>query len=178
MKTAMISIFFSILTNFALAQDMSHSEKWGDAFREFSDGSTQYVGKCSLHEDYLNTHFVKGKTLVAYFEPDYRASSSQTLARFHHIDTKLLLALVYHLTKDTNLDYLADVDDITLDKIKSIHSPELNLYRFNVGVGGGNGMYVVFEKIGTGTQASYKLISDVFDGEVLFCDQSVGMSKE
>lgn len=172
MKSILI-LFFTLFTYSAFAQDMSHTEKWQDAFRELPDGRTEYVGKCSLHEDYLNKHFVEGKTLVAYFEPSYGAPVAEVLAKFRHIDPKLLQALVVHNSGEMNLDYLADVDDITLDKIKSLRSPELNLYRFNVGVGGGNGMYVVFRKIGSGVNATYELVSDVFDGEVLFCDKSV-----
>ncbi len=45
------------------------------------------------------------------------------------------------------------------------------------GVGGGNGMYLVFNRTVTKGKIAYELMSEVFDGDVEYCDSKVWLSK-
>lgn len=132
------------------------------------DGTSQYIGGCGLHEAYEGVHFTLGKTMVAYFEPGYNDTDAQILSRLKHVDPKLVARINDHLGGS-----VTHVDDMTLVKVKSTRFSRLNLYRFSVGVGGGNGMYVVYNKIGEGARATYEIVADTFDGDVNFCDKKV-----
>ncbi len=48
-----------------------------------------------------------------------------------------------------------------------------NYVRVNVGVGGGNGLFLVFSQVGK----TYTLISQTFDKDVEFCDLKVWMKR-
>ena len=156
------------LTSLALAQDMSRTESWEESYREEEDGSSRYIGGCSLHEDYEGEHFTVGKTIVKYFEPGYRETEADILARMGQVDARLLQLVAEHVGEG-----FPHVDDFTMVKLHSSRFPELNLYRFSIGVGGGNGMFLVYRKTGRGAQANYQLVTDTFDGDLNFCDRSV-----
>lgn len=161
MKTLLASLVLTLSLG-ALAQDMSRTETYEQSYRENEDGSTSYVGGCAFHEDYEDRHFSEGKTLVAYFEPDYEAGEEEIMARLNHVNPKLIAMAREHVGGE-----LSHVDDLTLIKLKSSRFPGMNLYRFSIGVGGGNGMYLVYGKFGS----EFVLLSDTFDGDLNFCDK-------
>lgn len=117
---------------------------------------------CRLHQDYEGQEFTVGATLIDYFEPRER-SQDFVDAQFALIP----LALQQQLVDLIGIDDLAWVDDLTLEEI---HFRGEALLRFNVGVGGGNGLYATYRKLDGGHQ----LLSYVFDGDVEFCHASVG----
>ena len=153
----------------SFAVDMSKTESWKTAYKELADGSSEYIGKCSTHQDYEGKHFKLTKTLVKYFEPSYDNRENDTKKHLKNIDPKLIKAVVEHLKFDT----IADVDDLTIETIESKTFKNLDLIRLNIGVGGGNGMFVVFNKVTKNNKVTYELMSSVMDGDVEFCDSKV-----
>ena len=147
----------------AFAQDMSRTETYEQGYRENSDGSTTYIGGCGLHQDYESKLFTVSNTIIEYFEP-YGMKKADLANKIKPADKKLIAAV----EKAVEMS-VAEVDDLKLETLKSDRFSDLKLYRFNVGVGGGNGIYFVFEK----TKNGYKLLSQVMDGDVQFCDKKV-----
>jgi len=148
----------------AFAQDMSHTETYQESYRENEDGSTSYVGGCSLHEDYEDEKFTVTSTLIKYFEPDYRMPQDQLLKKLSVMGPELLEAVMEYIAYDGEIGF----DDLTLEIIKYKHSAQ-TFARFNIGVGGGNGQYVTYLK----TAAGYQLVAHTFDGDLNFCDKKV-----
>ncbi len=166
----LITLLTLSLTSLAMAQDMSRTQSWEESYREEEDGSSRYIGGCSMHESYEGETFTIGKTIVKYFEPGYRETEAQVLARMGQVEAPLLTLVAEHVGEG-----FPHVDDFTMVKIHSLRFPELNLYRFSIGVGGGNGMFLVYQKLGRGAEATYKLVTDTFDGDLNFCDRAVWM---
>jgi hypothetical protein len=160
-------IFAAILITSSqlFAQDMSRTETYKEAYQNMNDGTRMYIGGCSTQEDYANQTFIVNKEIVEYFEPDMDEVADYNL-RMKDVDPKLIAAVMPLAGWG---DSLIETDDITLEKIESLIFPELELYRFNIGVGGGNGFYAVISKVGT----HYEVLSHVFDGDVEFCDKKV-----
>lgn len=117
---------------------------------------------CRLHQDFEGQEFQVGATLIEYFEPSER-NLDEVAAQLAVVP----LVLQEQLVDLIGVDGLAWVDDLTLEEI---HFRGETLLRFNVGVGGGNGLYATYRKL----DASYQLLSYVFDGDVEFCHASVG----
>ena len=176
-----ILILGSLITvTHVFAQDVSHREDYKTSHREMPDGSSQYVGKCSTHEDYENVHFTTQKVLQDYVSPS-DMSDDQIEALLSKIDPSLLRKVLRRMELDklegqvtSNKDILKEfVDDITVDLISSSVFPDLQLVRFNVGVGGGNGAYLVFNMTQKAEKRTYKLMSYTFDGDLNYCDRAV-----
>lgn len=147
------------------AQDMSRTETYEEAYQDMEDGSSMYVGGCSLHQEFEGTKFVVTQEIVEYFEPESDEVADYN-RRMKHVDPKLIAAVMPIVGWG---DSLIEADDITLEKIESLLFPHLDLYRFNIGVGGGNGFYAVLSKVGS----HYEVLSHVFDGDVEYCDKKV-----
>lgn len=160
-----------ILVSSAFAQDMSRTEDINDAYRSMPDGSSKYVGSCLTHEDYEGVNFKSSITILSTIEP--RDLSQNELNRaLSKIDSSLLIEISKKL--DFSLSDFRDfVDDITIDKIQMSKYMTRSFVRANVGVGGGNGSYLIFSKVGS----SYKLMSQTFDGDLEFCHYEVWMKK-
>lgn len=174
MKNTLIAL--SLLLSFnVFAKDMSRTEKYEDAYVELEDGSTQYVGGCSLHQDYEGKLFTVDSVIVETFEPEYNNQAS-TMKKLKHVEAGLLKAAAEGSGNDA-AEFFASVDDITLEKITSKVFKGLNLYRFNLGVGGGNGYYEVYNRIEKKGVVSFVRLSNVFDGDVEYCDSSVWLNK-
>lgn len=148
----------------ALAQDMSRTESYDVAYKELADGSEQYVGSCLTHENYENVKFKRTAMMLKYMEP-----AGYSASEFNHLMSKIDKDLISKIAKTLEFD-MADfqdfVDDITIDRIKVAARPMANLVRANVGIGGGNGTYLVFEQTG----GTYKLMSITLDGGLEYCD--------
>ncbi len=157
-------ILLSLLSLSAIAQDMSKTENWDAAYREESDGSTTYIGGCALHQEYENKMFTVGPTIIKYFEPS-QFTQPQIMGKLAKADPALIAVM-----KKSFDGSLEGVDDLTLEKLHSQKFPKLDLYRANIGVGGGNGIYLVYHKLSSG---KYELLSQVMDGDVEFCDKKV-----
>ncbi len=177
-KTLVISSL--ILSASAFAQDMSKNEDYKTAYTEQADGSSRYVGKCLTHEDYEKSQFTVKDLIQKYVEPS--ELSEQSLK-----DLVLLLGTdaVKKIFKVLELNDLSDknasqesifkdyVDDITVDMIELKGRQELHLLRFNVGIGGGNGAYVVLNQVQHGTKRKFQLMSYTMDGDLNYCDRAV-----
>jgi hypothetical protein len=175
------SLIFGSLLAISLnsfAQDMSQTEDTETAYTTRSDGTSLYVGRCSTHEDY-ETHFYQiKKTIQNTIEPAEVSSETlkKAMARF---DQAMLETLVQRLglreiagANSSLLEIFQEmVDDFTVETI-SLSNQSLDLIRFNVGIGGGNGAYVVFKQEAKG---QHRLISHTMDSDLLFCDRSVWM---
>lgn len=164
MKTIIISLL-TILSFQSFAKDMSRTETYEEAYRELEDGSNEYVGGCSLHQDYEGKKFLISETLVDYFVPNDLALRALK-AKLAVVDQKLIEAV-------GGLKYLASADDVTLEKISHKKLKNLDLYRFNIGVGGGNGYYEVFEKVNSRGVVKFVKLANIFDGDIEFCDSKV-----
>jgi hypothetical protein len=174
MKTFLLALI--LLTNFSvLAKDMSRTETYDESYKDLPDGSNQYVGGCSLHQDYEGIHFKVSKTIVESFEPRDLGSSELKL-KLYNIEKELLIAASSEASNP--IQFFADVDDVTLEKLSSKTFKHLDLYRFNIGVGGGNGYYEVYSRIVRNGKIQYTKLSNVFDGDVEFCDSVVWLKKD
>lgn len=147
---------------------MSRTETYEQAYRELKDGTNVYVGGCSLHQDYEKKKFYVTKTLVKYFEP-YGMSAEEFKKKVKNAEPELLEIA----GKDAGAESITDVDDLAIEKIKITKLEGLDLYRLNIGVGGGNGMYLVYNRTIVEGKPQYELLSNVFDGDVEFCDSKV-----
>ncbi|MCE3013799.1 MAG: hypothetical protein LW878_12100 [Proteobacteria bacterium] len=159
-------IAFSALFVFsqAFAQDMSRTESYRQAYRQNADGSSTYVGGCSLHEAYEDKKFSVTSTIIEYFEPDYQMPQEKILKKLSVMGPQLLEAVMEYIAYDGEIGF----DDLTLETIKFKHSSQ-SFFRFNIGVGGGNGQYLTYLQ----TQSGFKLVTHTFDGDLEFCDKKV-----
>jgi hypothetical protein len=158
-KLLFLALFFSFS---AFAQDMSRTEG-SDVWVEAGDGTIWYDGKCSLHEDYEDVHFEVKKTLVPYFET-FKLSKKEIRSQLKDLDPALVAAASKRIGGG-----ITNTDDITVEKIDSLSFDGLDLFRFNVGIGGGNGVFIVFNK----TRKGYELMSQVMDSDIEYCDKKV-----
>ncbi len=174
MKNTLITL--SLLVSFStLAEDMSRTERWQDAQRELPDGSSEYIGGCSVHQDYEGKMFSVTKTIVKGYEPSWK-TPEDTMKKLKHVEKELLEAAAEGT--DGNLsDFFNGVDDFTLEKISHKKIKGLDLYRWNIGVGGGNGYYQVFNRIMVKGKPTYEMLSHVFDGDLEHCDSLVWIKK-
>ncbi len=148
----------------AFAQDMSRTESYEEAYRDNADGSRSYVGGCSLHEDYEDKKFQVSNTIIKYFEPDYQMPQAELLKKLSVMGADLLKAVMEFISYDGEIGF----DDLTLETIQYKHSSQ-EFFRFNIGVGGGNGQYVTYKFTNNG----YKMVSHTFDSDLEFCDKEV-----
>lgn len=175
MKNTLITL--SLLLSFTtLAEDMSRTEKWQDTYRELPDGSTEYIGGCSVHQDYEGKNFIVTKTIVESFEPSYNAPKEQTMKKLKNVEKELLKATAAGSDGDV-ADFFAGVDDLALVKLSHKTIIGLDLYRWNIGVGGGNGYYEVYNRSEVKGKIRYDKLSNVFDGDMEFCDSLVWIKK-
>jgi hypothetical protein len=137
MKSALLTL--TVIISFStFAKDMSRTETYKDAYRDQADGSSQYIGGCSLHQEYEGKLFIVTKTIVESYEPEYEAPKKETMKKLKNIEIELLMATAEGSDGDI-ADFFSGVDDFTLEKITSTKFNGLDLYRWNIGVGGGNG---------------------------------------
>ena len=168
-----------VLSGSVLAQNMAESEDYRTAYVDMPDGSSRYIGKCSTHEDYQKFYYKTKRTVLKYTEPSDlpEAEIEAMLAKF---DKKLLAQVLttfdmYDVSNGSSVvkifkDY---IDDITVERITNVVFPNLDLIRFSVGVGGGNGGYVVYNQVKNGAVVSYEKMSYTFDSNLNFCDKKV-----
>jgi hypothetical protein len=159
-----ILILSLVLSFSAMAKDMSKTETYEEAYKEVN-GYSVYVGACSLHPD--REAYTTDKTLVEYFEPGYESTMEEFMSKVKNLDKELIDAA------QVVVEGLPDVDDFTATKITSTKAHGLDLYSLNIGVGGGNGMILTFNKTVKNGKVHYELMSDIMDGDVNFCDSKV-----
>lgn len=167
MKTLITLLVMATLSMTTLAQDMSRTEDYDTAYSEQADGSIVYVGKCIAHQDYENNKFKVTSTLVNYFEPR-DLSDREYNKKMRKIEKELILEAGHG-----DVEFLRTADDITIERIKSSETPDLDLYRLNVGVGGGNGMYIILNRSVINGVVNYEFLAEIFDGDVEYCDQKI-----
>lgn len=177
----LISIF---CTTTAFAQNMAGNEDWETSYQNMPDGSSRYVGKCSTHEDYEKIHFVLGKSLQDYVDPDdlTEEQMSEVLAKFDKEAIEMLLKAfsLYEVGEQGESEvsiFKNYVDDFFADVIIHKSRPQLKLIRFGMGVGGGNGGYVVLNQVKKGSKITYQLMSYTFDSDLNYCDKKVWLQK-
>lgn len=175
MKSIIISLSL-LLTYSSFAKDMSRTETYDESYRDLPDGSNEYIGGCSVHQDYEGKHFSVGKTIVDSYEPEYEAPKEETLKKLKHVEVELLKITAEGGDVDY-ADFFASVDDFTLEKITSKKFKGLDLYRWNIGVGGGNGYYEVYNRTLVDGKPHYEKLSHIFDGDIEFCDSKVWIKK-
>jgi hypothetical protein len=152
MPALKLFLIFSFIFVQAYAQDMSHLEDPFDSY----DEEGNYQGKCLTHEDYLDRHFSRREVLIKYTErPDLTGVPLPVLK---------LLEKHTELTR-AEMELGEGIDDFELDVVQ--FKSQL-FFRFNIGVGGGNGFYFI---VRPGPQP--KLISHTFDRDLLYCDLEV-----
>lgn len=176
MKSALIAL--SLLATFSsFAKDMSRTETYEESYRELPDGSNEYIGGCSTHQDYEGKQFIVTKTIVKYFEPEYNAPAQDTMRKLQKVEAELLEATADIDNYSDMAEFFSSVDDITLEKIEHKTIKGLDLYRWNIGVGGGNGYYEVYNRSVVKGKVKFEKLSHVFDGDVEFCDSKVWLKK-
>lgn len=175
-----LSIVFS---GSVFAQNMADNEKNEDAYMDLEDGSSRYIGKCSTHEDYEKFYFKTKKVLQRYIEPSELTDEqiNAILAKFDKSVMKQVLTTfnMYRLEQgSTDFSiFKDDIDDFTVENLSHKIRPKLDLVRFRVGVGGGNGGYIVFNKVKAGMATNYEVMSYTFDGDLNYCDKKVWIEK-
>lgn len=170
MKTSIL-ILSLVLSFSTLAKDMSKTESWETAYSENEDTSLSYIGKCSVHEDYENVKFVVTKTLIEQFELPYQMTKAQFMERVKAVEPELIEAAV-------NIGEVYEIessDDFEVTKIESTVFKGLDLYRLNIGVGGGNGMFLVFNRTLKNNKPHYEYMAYTMDGDMSYCDEKVWM---
>lgn len=171
-----LSVVFS---GSVMAQNMAETEDYRTANIDMPDGSSHYVGKCSTHEDYENFYFKTEKVLQKYISPAdlSDAELKKVLAKFDKAVIKQVLTTfdMYDIAGNgSDFSIFKDyIDDMTVESIGHVVRPDLNLVRFSVGVGGGNGGYVVFNKVKDGSKVTYEMMSYTFDSDLNYCNKKV-----
>lgn len=168
-------VLFSLLVLFSLnakAADMSRTEDRDAVYSVEADGEEYYRGGCSTHQDYENITFTVTQTVVEYFEPKYLSELG-----FNQKMKGVEKALIKTAAAEAGVSLLTEADDITVERITSTKFLGLDLWRLNIGVGGGNGMYLVYNRVVQNNKPVYELMSNVFDGDLVFCDSKVWIKK-
>lgn len=172
MKHVLFSALFLMSLN-SYAIDMSRTENYETSYQTDAEGNEVYVGGCSVHQEFDGIKFTVTKTVVEYFEPrDFSPSGFRK--QMKGVEKELIAATE---SKQAGIDSLHEADDITVETIKSTVLKGLDLWRLNIGVGGGNGMFLVFNRTIQNGKPHYELMSNIFDGDVEFCDSTVWISK-
>lgn len=174
MKKSLLLI--SLLLSFAVtAKDMSKTENPNDVYKETPQGTLEYIGACSVHEDMKDTHFKVTNVLVKYMDLNDGKLSRQEFLEA----TKILeIDIVNKAESYIGVSIPQGIDDFRADKIESTKITGLDLYRLNIGIGGGNGMYLIYNRSVIDGLVNYELMSETFDGEVKLCDSKVWLFKE
>ncbi len=172
----MILLSFFVST-FSFAQDMSGKEDYSQAYRQLPDGSSVYVGKCKTHEDFEGKSFLVKKIILNRVNSDsFNDEIINSITKQVGIEAfRLMMKQFFGDLADTSTnasmihDFQEYADDISIDQISMIGPESLSFLRFNVGYGGGNGGYLVLQKI----QNGFLKISSTSDGDLEYCDLKV-----
>lgn len=175
MKLTLIALI-ALTSTMTFAKDMSRNEDYDSVFIEQGDGSTKYIGGCGVYPDYEGKYFTVEKTLVEYFEPQFDDSAT-VLEKLKNVEKELLFRAMEGSDETTVEGFFGSVDDFTLEKIKSTQFKNLDLYRFNIGVGGGNGYFEYYARSVVNGKVQYETLANIFDGDVNFCDIKVWINK-
>ena len=156
------------------AKDMSKTENSKDVYKERADGSLEYIGACSVHEDKIGISFVVKKILVKYIDlNDGKLSREEFLKATRALE----IDLINTAEKYIGVSIPLGIDDFSADKIESTKILGLDLYRLNIGIGGGNGMYLIYNRTLHKGLVTYEIMAESFDGEVKYCDSRVWLFK-
>lgn len=158
-----------LISNIIHAEDMSRTESYENVYKELANGEQVYTGACSTHQNYENTFFKVSEKLVEYFEPNYNERMSGIKKRLSKLEPELIAIA----KKQLQINNFGEVDDLTVDKIEHWSYPNLNLFRMDVGVGGGNGIILFYNRVQKGPTIYYQLMSEIMDGDIDFCDRAV-----
>jgi len=168
--------FTVLFSGVVSAQNMAETENYQDAYVELPDGSSRYIGKCSTHEDYENKLFNQKTLIQKYVSPSDLSPSEmkKILSKFDTALIKQVLSLL-QINDPDNRDivsiFMDSVDDLTVDTVSHSKNLSLDMIRFNVGVGGGNGAFLIFNKVKN--KSVFELMSFTFDSDLSFCDKKV-----
>ena len=176
MKKILI-LFTVMIASTSFAQDMSASENASQAYRQLKDGSSLYVGKCKTHEDQLGKYFYVSQVIQERTESDqFTDKTVKAIAdKVGVIAFRIMMKSFFDDLVDmsTTVSMLHDfqeyADDITIERIHLLSGNHLELIRFSVGYGGGNGGYLVLLK----TPYGFEKMSLTNDGDLEFCDLKV-----
>jgi hypothetical protein len=163
-------IAFILLTNITFALE---------DYRDNADGTSSYIGRCMLHDDYADDLYTVTDIEKTVSDPGMDYVSSLT-------DFKLALVLfamgdlghfdLEDMTVDSGYPFF---DDITLQKVsfKDVEFKKQKIYRVSYGAGGGNGGFltVVLNTtliVNGKTQYLFKKVGHTFDRDLEFCDYS------
>lgn len=169
----LLLLFILALSLSATAKDMSQTEN-SHVYVQLPNGTFRYVGACSVHEDMKDIDFKVQEVLVEYLDLDAGELSRE---EFLEATNSLEIGIINAAEKHIAVSIPLGIDDFSADKIESTKIKNLDLYRLNIGIGGGNGMYLIYNRNFNNGQASYELMAEIFDGEVKYCDSSVWLFK-
>lgn len=167
--TFILVFSFSAFAENMAGQDLEH------AWLENADGSQTYVGLCSTHE---HSKLTKRTKVIQKQIKSARLDERQIDNLVKKVDRQLwkLVAVDSDAREilegeDQSLEnILTDYfDDIAIDLVSNKARPNLQLIRFNIGVGGGNGMFLTY----AATKKGFKLMSKTLDTDVVYCDRAV-----
>lgn len=150
-------LLLSLLLSFSVsAKDMASTEDYDNAYKESADGSLVYVGSCSVHQDMSGTNFLVQKTLVEYFDTGY---GDMTRKEFLKKTRSLEIELIEAAGERVGSELPESMDDFEAEKIESTKFRGLDLYRLSIGVGGGNGMYLIYNRTVSKNKVAHELMA-------------------
>lgn len=161
-------IAFILLTNITFATE---------DYRDNADGSTSYIGRCQLHEDYADELYTVEEIQKSVSDPgiEYVKSLSelkQEIVLFAIGDVGYING--DEISSDLKIPFF---DDITIQEIhfKDAKFNEQKIFRVSYGAGGGNGGYLTITLTGKiaingKTHYLFKKVGHTFDGDLEFCD--------
>ncbi len=150
----------------SFAQNMVNADI-KDPYKDMPDGSSVYVGKCKTHEDRKDLYRVvkKIQTTIDRYDSQWTNKIRRAIDK---VGTEAFMIMAKSFWSSIP-EFIENADDLTIERITLNGIPEMDLIRFNVGYGGGNGGYIVLEK----TSSGYRKMSVTNDGNLDYCDKRV-----
>ena len=168
-------LLLTLLLSFSVfSKDMSRTENYDDVYKQMPNGTSKYFGACSVHENKVGISFEIEKKLVEYMDLDAGELSRE---EFLEATRVLEIDIINAAEKHIGVNIPLGIDDFAADKLKNTKIEGLDLYRLNIGIGGGNGLYLIYNRTETNGLINYELMAEIFDGDVNFCDSKVWLFK-
>lgn len=159
-----------LLTSFLI---LLSSSVFSQDYSENPDGTSSYIGNCSLHMDYIGSGLELGQTIQEEIE-GILTNDIEVAQNFYNSLNPLTKKIWKQVAAESgaNTDDLLDLvfyfDDFEMFEIelKYYNAPVKELLVVDYGVGGGNGGFIFLEL----SEFGYEVVGSTFDGDILQCN--------